>query len=134
VRVDRFVVEGGDYRVEVAASSRDVRGEVTVAVAGDEVALPLTMNSSLADVFAHPIAGPIVQQAMGGFLAGMNDVDSSTASMMPNDEATQKMMASFPVGRIVGFPGVPVTYEQVEALLAAANAGVAPDLSALAEE
>lgn len=125
VRVDRYVVEGGEYTIEVAASSRDIRSAVTVAVAGDDVRLPLDMNSSIGDVMANPIAGPIVQGALAGFMGELNGVDAAAASMMPNDEAMQKMMASFPIGRLVGFPGLPVTYEQIEQLIAAANAGVA---------
>ncbi|WEK62054.1 MAG: glycoside hydrolase family 3 C-terminal domain-containing protein [Candidatus Microbacterium colombiense] len=128
VRVDRWVVEGGDYTVEVAASSRDIRSSAVVAVEGDEVRQDLTMNSSVGDVLAHPVAGPIVMGALGGFMSELNGADSSAASMIPNDEAMQKMMASFPIGRLVGFPGVAVTYEQVEQLIAAANAGVVPAL------
>ncbi|PCE16358.1 glycosyl hydrolase [Microbacterium sp. SZ1] len=126
VRVDRWVVEGGDYTVEVAASSRDIRSAVTVEVEGDEVSLPLTMDSSIGDVVSHPVAGPIVMEALGGLMGGLAGADSSAASMMPNDEAMQKMMASFPIGRLIGFPGVDVTYEQVEQLLAGANAGSLP--------
>ena len=124
IRVDRYVVEGGEYTLEVAASSRDVRSAVTVAVSGDEVRLPLDMNSSIGDVMANPVAGPVMQGALSGFMGDLDGVDAAAASMMPNDEAMQKMMASFPIGRLVGFPGVPVTYEQIEQLLAAANAGV----------
>lgn len=126
VRVDRWVVEGGAYTVEVAASSRDIRSSVSVEVAGDEVQQDLTMNSSVGDVVAHPVAGPIVMGALGGFMSELSGADSSAASMMPDDDAMQKMMASFPIGRLVGFPGVEVTYEQVEQLIAAANAGVVP--------
>lgn len=126
VRVDRWVVEGGAYKVEVAASSRDIRSSVSVEVAGDEVQQDLTMNSSVGDVVAHPVAGPIVMGALGGFMSELSGADSSAASMMPDDDAMQKMMASFPIGRLVGFPGVEVTYEQVEQLIAAANAGVVP--------
>jgi beta-glucosidase len=126
VRVDRWVVEGGAYTVEVAASSRDIRSSVSVEVAGDEVRQELTMNSSVGDVVAHPVAGPIVMGALGGFMSELSGADSSAASMMPDDDAMQKMMASFPIGRLVGFPGVEVTYEQVEQLIAAANAGVVP--------
>ena len=50
---------------------------------------------------------------------------ASAASMMPNDEAMEKMMASFPIGRLIGFPGVDVTYEQIEQLLDGANAQLA---------
>ena len=126
VRVDRWVVEGSDYTVEVAASSRDIRSSVSVEVAGDEVQQDLTMNSSVGDVLAHPVAGPIVMGALGGFMSELSGADSSAASMVPNDDAMQKMMASFPIGRLVGFPGIEVTYEQVEQLIAAANAGVVP--------
>lgn len=124
VRVDRFIVESGEYTVEVAASSRDIRSSSTVSVEGDAVSLPLTMNSSIGDVVAHPVAGPIVMGALGGLMDGLTGADSSAASMMPNDEAMEKMMASFPIGRLIGFPGVDVTYEQIEQLLAGANAGV----------
>ncbi|MCS3442416.1 glycoside hydrolase family 3 C-terminal domain-containing protein [Microbacterium phyllosphaerae] len=126
VRVDRFIVEGGEYTVEVAASSRDIRSSSSVEVEGDAVSLPLTMNSSIGDVVAHPVAGPIVMGALGGVMDGLTGADSSAASMMPNDEAMEKMMASFPIGRLIGFPGVDVTYEQIEQLLAGANAGVLP--------
>ena len=122
VRVDRWVVEGGAYVVEVAASSRDIRSTASVEVAGDEVHQELTMNSSVGDLMAHPIAGPIVQQALGVLMGGLGG-DAAAASMMPNDDAVQKMMASFPVGRLAGFPGLPVSFEQIEQLIAAANAG-----------
>ena len=123
IRVDRWIVEPGSYRVDVAASSRDIRSTSTVDVDGDVVSLPLTMESSIGDVMAHPVAGPIVMGALGGFLGELNGADSSAASMMPNDEAMEKMMASFPIGRLIGFPGIEVTHEQVEQLLAGANAG-----------
>ncbi|MDY0985182.1 glycoside hydrolase family 3 C-terminal domain-containing protein [Microbacterium sp. CFBP9023] len=126
VRVDRWIVEPGEYRIDVAASSRDIRSTATVEVAGDAVSLSLTMNSSIGDVMAHPVAGPIMMGALGGFLGELSGADSSAASMMPNDEAMEKMMASFPIGRLIGFPGVDVTHEQVEELLAGANAGALP--------
>ena len=121
VRVDRWVVEGGVYTVEVGASSRDIRSTVSVDVDGDPVRQELTMNSSVGDLMAHPVAGPIVQQALGGLMGGLGG-DAAAASMMPNDEAVQKMMASFPVGRLAGFPGLPVSFEQIEQLIAMANA------------
>lgn len=122
VRVDRWIVEGGAYTVDVAASSRDIRSSVAVDVEGDEVRMPLTMNSSVGDLMSHPVAGPIVQQALAGLMGGLGG-DAAAASMMPNDEAMQKMMASFPIGRLAGFPGLPVSFEQIEQLVSAANAG-----------
>ncbi|MFK3676740.1 glycoside hydrolase family 3 C-terminal domain-containing protein [Microbacterium sp. NPDC090218] len=121
VRVDRWIVEGASYTVEVAASSRDIRSTTSVDVAGDPVHQELTMNSSIGDLMGHPVAGPIVQQALGGLMGGLGG-DAAAASMMPNDDAMQKMMASFPIGRLAGFPGLPVSFEQIEQLLATANA------------
>ncbi|MGH3689267.1 MAG: glycoside hydrolase family 3 C-terminal domain-containing protein [Microbacterium sp.] len=121
IRVDRWVVEGGAYAVEVAASSRDIRSTASVEISGDEVHQELTMNSSIGDLIAHPVAGPIVQQALGGLMDGLGG-DAAAATMMPNDDAMQKMMASFPIGRLAGFPGLPVDFEQIEQLIAAANA------------
>ncbi|GLU87831.1 glycoside hydrolase family 3 C-terminal domain-containing protein [Agromyces sp. NBRC 114283] len=118
VRVDRWVVEGGEYLVAVGASSRDLRAEAGVAVEGDAVRLPLTMESSIGDLMGDPVAGPIVAQALGGLFGG----DPAMAAMA-DDEGMAKMMASFPIGRLVGFPGIPVTREQIEQLLQAANAG-----------
>ncbi|OUC96734.1 glycoside hydrolase family 3 C-terminal domain-containing protein [Streptosporangium minutum] len=119
IRVDRWVVEGGEYAFDVAASSRDIRATATVAVPGDEVVLPLTMESSVGDLLAHPVAGPIVQ---GVFAQVTGTMDATAAAMMPNGEALRKMMASFPLSRLAGFPGLPVTFEQIEQLVAYANA------------
>lgn len=118
VRVDRWVVEAGEYTVAVGASSRDLRAEASVSVDGDAVTLPLTLESSIGDLMGDPVAGPIVMQALGGLFDG-----DAASSAMPDDEGMEKMMASFPIGRLIGFPGVPVSHEQIEQLLAAANAG-----------
>ncbi|MDR6867148.1 beta-glucosidase [Microbacterium resistens] len=122
VRVDRFVVEGGDYRIEVGASSRDIRAAATVEIVGDEVRLPLTAESSIADMLAHPVAGPIMQEQ---FTAMRESADGAMDAGIMGDEAIAKMMASFPIGRLAGFPGMGVDGEQLAQLIAVAN-GDAP--------
>ena len=118
VRADRWVVEGGDYAVEVAASSRDIRSSTSVAVAGDSVSLPLTRESSLGEVFAHPVAGPMLQGAM----AGMAHTMEGAASIMPEGVSMDRMMESFPIGRIGMMAGGSVSAEMIDGLLAMANA------------
>ena len=115
IRIDRWIVEGGSYSVEVGASSRDIRATLTVAVEGDVVPVPLSMDSSIGEVLAHPVAGPIVQQA---FSAG----GGGAAGAIMADPSMFKMMASFPIGRLATFPGMPVAREQIEQLIAGANA------------
>ncbi|MFP3465320.1 glycoside hydrolase family 3 C-terminal domain-containing protein [Leifsonia sp. SIMBA_070] len=118
VRAERWVVEGGEYVVEVGASSRDLRSRATVAVAGDELRLPLTRESSLGEVLAHPVAGPMVQAAM----AGMAQMLEGASAIMPEGVSMERMMASFPIGRIGMMAGGQVTPEMIDGLIAAANA------------
>ncbi|WP_243076467.1 glycoside hydrolase family 3 C-terminal domain-containing protein [Microbacterium sp. SS28] len=118
VRADRWVVEGGDYTVEVAASSRDIRSSVSVTVEGDSVSLPLTRESSLGEVFAHPVAGPMVKAAM----TGMAQMMEGATSIMPEGVSMEKMMNSFPIGRIGMMSGGEVSAEMLDGLLAMANA------------
>ncbi|QAY59053.1 beta-glucosidase [Microbacterium protaetiae] len=121
VRVDAWIVEGGTYTVDVAASSRDIRSTTTVTVTGDAVNLPLTMQSSIGDLMADPVAGPVVQQAIAAMMSDAGG-DAAGAGMMADADGLQKMMASFPVGRLAGFGSLPVSMEQIEGLIAMANA------------
>jgi len=116
IALDRFVLEGGSYRIEVGASSRDLRASGEVELAGDAVRAPLTMDSTLGEVLAHPVAGPIVAQQLGALPMAAGDAPALGTDMM-------RMMASIPIGRIVAFAQGQVTREQLEQLLAAANAG-----------
>jgi len=121
-RVDRWVVEGGEYVVEAAASSRDIRSSATVEVAGDEVVLPLSRESSMGEVMAHPVAGPIIQAAIAQMMQGMEGV----ADIMPEGVDPTAMMASFPFGRISMMAGDAASPEMIDGLIAMANAGGAP--------
>ncbi len=128
IRADRWVVEGGEYTVDVAASSRDLRAAVTVAVTGDTVALPLSRESSMGEVLSHPVAGPVVQAALAQMMGGLGD---SAASIMPEGVDMSKMMESFPIGRIgmmgaLAGAGAAAGPERCDGLLAMANAGGPP--------
>lgn len=118
IRVDGWVVEGGEYTVEVGASSRDIRGSVTVEVAGDLATVPLTRESSLGEVMAHPIVGEMVQGALQQMMAGMDGLES----VMPEGVSMDKMMMSFPIGRMSMMAGDQVSPEMIDGLIAMANA------------
>ncbi|MGF0116397.1 glycoside hydrolase family 3 C-terminal domain-containing protein [Promicromonospora sp. Marseille-Q5078] len=60
----RWVLEGGEFRLGVGASSRDLRAELTVDVAGEDVTLPLHELSTLGEALAHPVAGPMIRPAL----------------------------------------------------------------------
>lgn len=94
VRTGQWIVEGGDYRVDVGASSRDLRGSATVALEGDALVVPVTRDSSVGDAFAHPIAGPVAREAFAQTPFG--------AIMMQDGELTP-MGRDMPLGRLVSF-------------------------------
>ncbi|WP_275007032.1 glycoside hydrolase family 3 C-terminal domain-containing protein [Promicromonospora iranensis] len=106
VRADRWRVEGGTYRVEVGASSRDLRATAEVEVPADGFVAPLDADSSLGEAMAHPVIGPTVTGMLKG--AGLSaDVMVMTRAM--------------PLGRLAYQPGSGVTHQQVQQLLDVAN-------------
>nr|WP_241740052.1 glycoside hydrolase family 3 C-terminal domain-containing protein [Microbacterium invictum] len=113
--VARWVVEGGTYEVSAAASSRDIRAAVHVSVDGDAVRLPLTEHSTLGELMAHPVAGPMVAALSARQSEHTNDNDAA----MGVDTAV--MMAQIPVNRLVAFSGGELGPEQLAGMLALAN-------------
>ena len=117
IAADAWVVEGGDYLVEVAASSRDIRGAMSVTVQGDPVRVPLSLESSLADVLANPIVGPKVQQMLVQLTAMMGD------DMDLGDGGA--IMLQLPLGSLPSM-GAPIPMDFIEDLIAQGNEGL-PD-------
>ena len=122
IRLDAWVVEGGDYAVDVAASSRDIRSSVIVPVEGDPVVLPLSRTSSIGEVMAHPVVGEMVQAAIAQMMGGMEGVEA----IMPEGVDASKMMESFPIGRAgmfaAGDSNGAINPEMIDGLIAMANA------------
>ncbi|KQZ85365.1 beta-glucosidase [Microbacterium sp. Root166] len=122
IRLDAWVVEGGEYVVDVAASSRDIRSSVTVAVDGDPIVLPLSRTSSIGEVMAHPVVGQMVQAAIAQMMGGMEGVEA----IMPEGVDASKMMESFPIGRAgmfaAGDSNGAINPEMIDGLIAMANA------------
>ena len=108
-RVDRWIVEGGAYQVHLGASSRDIRSVTTVEVVGEDVVLPLSLDSSIAELVVHPVFG-----------AQMRELIASAFGGAEASEEVLKLLGSFPIGRLANFPNVPVTREQIEEMLASA--------------
>ena len=91
IRVDRWIVEGGTYVIDVGASSRDLRTSTAVAVDGDEVVLPASLNSSFDELLLDPV--------VGSDLRAMIEERYGTG-----ENQLLKMLGNFPVGRLDGFP------------------------------
>ncbi|CCH31252.1 glycoside hydrolase family 3 C-terminal domain-containing protein [Actinosynnema sp. NPDC047251] len=111
VALGRWLVEGGPWHVSIGASSRDLRTTVVVDVPGDEVHVPLTAGSSLADWFADPRGARLLGAALAG-------PPGSPAV----DPALLAIAAAMPLDRLARLlPGGPLDPAAVAALVAAAN-------------
>jgi beta-glucosidase len=120
IRVDGWVVEGGAYLLDVAASSRDVRSSVAVQVDGDQVTVPLSRASSIGEVMADPVAGPMLHSAIASMMQGVG----GAASIMPEGVDISRMLGSFPIGRIGMFAAgndIGVDPAMIDALIEAGN-------------
>jgi beta-glucosidase len=114
-RLGRWIVEGGEYLIEVGASSRDVRASTTVHVAGDPSRVPLTSESSVGEWFADPRGAEVLGAAFAS-AAG----DGPMSAMTANPEMLM-MLGSLPLSRMASFPGSPLSAADLEKLVEAAN-------------
>ncbi|MFC7886208.1 glycoside hydrolase family 3 C-terminal domain-containing protein [Streptomyces sp. NPDC057376] len=109
----RWTVAPGQYTVQIAENASQVVAERTVTLTGDTDAVVLTLDSAIGDWFAHPVAGPMLQEAL---LAG------ATEEQRREHEANSdlmEMVASIPAGQYLHFPGVPVTADDLNQILEA---------------
>jgi beta-glucosidase len=117
-RLGRWVVEGGAYHCAVGASSRDLRSTAVAEVPGDDVRVPLTRESTVAEWFADPRGAELLGQA---FAAAMERGDDGPVGGLLADQALATFIGSFPLSRMAAFPGNPLTPELLDKLIAAAN-------------
>ena len=111
--LQRWLVEGGEYRVAAGASSRDIRLSDTVELPGDTARYRLGADSSIGEVLRDPIAGPAftdVFAAMFEQFSGAGETDYGP------------MLDSLPFGRFLTTAGEALPPAMVDDVLARANA------------
>ncbi|WP_456787816.1 aryl-beta-d-glycosidase [Cellulomonas sp. P5_C5] len=108
----RWVVEGGEFVIEVGASSRDLRGSVSLDVEGEPLWGELTVMSTIEEWFAHPVGGPLLQAAL-----------VPPADMGPLDETMQAMIMQMPAKVIAEFGLAGFDREALDTLVVKAAAG-----------
>ena len=113
VREHDWVVAAGEHTVQIGDSAADVVAEAAVTLAGDAVVPELTLGSSVAEWFEHPVAGP---QLLAGFLATMPE---GAAEM---HEGMLQMIGSMPMRRFAADFGSAIPTAELERLMTAAHA------------
>ena len=113
VRENGWVVAPGEYTVQIGRSASDVVAEAGVTLAGDDVVPQLTLQSSVAEWFAHPLVGA---QLLEGFLASL----PGDASEL-NDSLLQ-MIESMPMRRFAADFGAAIPAGELDRLIVTAQA------------
>jgi beta-glucosidase len=116
-RLNRWVVEGGEYHCAVGASSRDLRSTAVVAVQGDDARVPLTGDSTLGEWLADPRGA----QAIGQAFAALPGEESGPMAAFFADPTMMLFLSSTPLVRMSAFQGSPLTPELIAKLVADAN-------------
>jgi beta-glucosidase len=116
-----WFVEGGDYTLLIGASSRDIRLEKTIHVAGDALPVkPITMNTPLADVFKNPAAAAIFRPVMFRTAGDDTKKKAMEAAMGTDASIMASMMESAPL-RFMTQMSNQMTPEQLDGLIAMMN-------------
>ncbi|SOD98148.1 glycoside hydrolase family 3 C-terminal domain-containing protein [Blastococcus haudaquaticus] len=113
VRGGGWLVAPGEYTVQIGRSAADVVAEATVTLTGDDVVPELTLGSSVAEWFGHPVVGA---QLLAGFLETMPEGAGEMHDGM------LQMIGSMPMGRFATDFGSAVPMAELERLMAEANA------------
>jgi beta-glucosidase len=110
----RWVLEGGEFRISVGASSRDIRLAEDITVEATPPALPLSATSTLAEWLGDPVGGQALRRALG------TGPDGRPAGILGREELLA-IIRNMPLGTLAAFPGLGVTDELVETLVTAVN-------------
>uniref|UniRef100_UPI001890F5AB glycoside hydrolase family 3 C-terminal domain-containing protein n=1 Tax=Dietzia sp. SYD-A1 TaxID=2780141 RepID=UPI001890F5AB len=97
----RWLVEGGGYVFAAAASSRDIRVEVTVPITGDPRPVRIDLESTIAEAMADPDARLILDEVFRPLAANAGDASGAVGASI------EDLVGSIPVGRMLsGFLGL----------------------------
>jgi beta-glucosidase len=108
----RWVLEGGEFNICVGASSRDIRLSAAIGVPATPPALPLSGTSTLTEWLTDPTGGQALRDALG---AGP---DGRPGGILGSEELLA-IIGNMPLATLAAFPGLGVTQELIDTLVAA---------------
>jgi beta-glucosidase len=111
----RWVVAPGTYRIQVGENAATVVAQDSIDLPGDVIVAELSMDSAVADWFAHPVAGPAL---MRGMAAAMTPEQQAEAAQQQDQ---LRMIESMPMRQFVGFLGNAIPTAALEQLVEASK-------------
>lgn len=96
-----WLVEGGEYVFAAAASSRDLRIEVSVTIDGDPRPVRIDLDSTISEAMADPDARLILDEVFHPLAANAGEASGAVGASI------EQLVGSIPVGRMLsGFLGM----------------------------
>jgi beta-glucosidase len=108
----RWVLEGGEFRICVGASSRDIRLSAAITIAATPPALRLSGTSTLTEWLTDPAGGHALSDALGTRPDGRPGGILGSAELLA-------IIGNMPLATLTAFPGLGVTEELIDTLVAA---------------
>jgi beta-glucosidase len=111
-----WVVAPGAYAVQIGESALDVVAAAELSLAGDDIVPVLTLDSSVAEWFGHPVTGAdMLQLFQDGMPAGVAEAGGDASLLMT-------MVGSMPMRRFLADMGEFIPVRELEQLIAVAAA------------
>jgi beta-glucosidase len=108
----RWVLEGGEFNICVGASSRDIRLSAAISVPATPPALPLSGTSTVTEWLTDPTGGQALRDALG------TRPDGRPGGILGSEELLA-IIGNMPLATLAAFPGLGVTQELIDTLVAA---------------
>ncbi|MFD4510054.1 glycoside hydrolase family 3 C-terminal domain-containing protein [Streptomyces sp. NPDC058457] len=108
---DDWTVAAGRYEVQLGENAHDVIAVQPLHLAGDRLAVPLTMDSTVGEWFGHTTVGPVLN---GALMAGMSEEQAAAAA---ENQDAMRMVESMPMRQFLGFLPTPIPAEFLDQLM-----------------
>jgi beta-glucosidase len=105
-----WVLEPGEYRVAVGASSRDLRQTTPIDVAALPLRPRLDHMATLQEWLADPTGSVLLREAVG------TDDDGRPRGILGNDELLA-IIVNFPISTLAAFPGLGLDHATIDHVL-----------------
>ncbi|MDJ0104873.1 glycoside hydrolase family 3 C-terminal domain-containing protein [Rhodococcus erythropolis] len=107
-----WLVEELEYSFQVGASSRDLRLAAAVQIQGDDFVAPVDRESNIGQWLKHPVGGPALQSLLE------QPVLANYRAGAPEGSSQHKAIMGTRLGQLAQFAKVPVTEDDLDALMA----------------